>query len=317
MNIKLSNEEVNLLCDLAFSITACPSITPELFIHEIKQVLLFLPNRIKELLQTFSNSYGYIHFHKIPTVDKPSTPFDNSHHLGEKTTIAKIQAFFNQILGEMVAYEAEGYGCLFQDMVPSINLSETQTSLSSNVELEIHTEQAFSKLKPDFLSLACLRGDTEAKTYIFHKKTLLENLTSYKIDILYKPLWEIGVDMSFKMNNDINFLEGNLRGPLSIIDRETGDFVFDQDLMYGITEEAENLKNEIVEIYHNKKTEVILQEGDIIILDNRCVVHGRSSFQAKYDGSDRFIVRTFVMKDYKKSEYARKNWSRMIEAIYS
>jgi len=317
MNINLSNEEINLLCDLAYSITACPSRTPELFIHEIKQVLLFLPNRIKELLQTFSCGYGYIRICKIPTIDKPSTPSDNTHHMGEKTTIAKIQAFFNQILGEMIAYEAEGYGCLFQDMVPSINLSETQTSLSSIVELEIHTEQAFSKLKPDFLSLACLRGDTNAKTYVFHKKTLLENLTSDKIDMLYKPLWEIGVDMSFKMNNDIEFLEGNLRGPLSIIDRETGDFVFDQDLMYGITEEAENLKNEIVEIYHNKKTEIILQEGDIVILDNRCVVHGRSSFQPKYDGSDRFIVRSFVMKDYKKCEYARKIWSRMIEAVYS
>jgi len=317
MNIDLSQEEVNILTDLAFSVTACPSNTPELFIHEIKKVSLFLPTRIKESLRIFSKGCGFIVVRKIPTTDKPSTPSDNTHHMGEKTIMAKIQAFLNQVLGEMVAYEAEGYGRLFQDMVPSRVLSQTQTSLSSNIELEIHTEQAFSKFKPDYLSLACLRGDPIAKTYVFHKNTLLENLSEEKIEMLYKPLWEIGVDMSFKMNNHIEFLEGNVRGPIPIIDKESGDFVFDQDLMRGITKDAQNLKKEIVEIYRNKKSEVILQEGDIVILDNRCVVHGRSSFQPKYDGSDRFIVRSFVMSDYKKCEYARQNWFRMIEAKYS
>ena len=32
----------------------------------------------------------------------------------------------------------------------------------SGVELELHTEQAFSKLRPDVLSLACLRGNPKA-----------------------------------------------------------------------------------------------------------------------------------------------------------
>jgi len=318
MNIELSPQEVNMLYDLAFRITASPSLNPELFIHEVKYLSNLVPVRIKKLMNSFSNDwYGHILIRKIPTADKPSTPSDNTHHFGEKTAMAKIQALFNQNLGEMVAYEAEGYGRLFQDMVPNQQLSQTQTSLSSNVELEIHTEQAFSSLKPDYLSLACLRGDQNAKTYVFHKNTLLENLSEEKIEMLYKPLWKIGVDMSFKMNNSVNFLEGNVRGPISILDKETGAFVFDQDLMYGIIEEAENLKKEIIEIYRRKKSEIVLEEGDIVILDNRCVVHGRSPFTPKYDGSDRFIVRSFIMKDYGKSEYARQNSLRMIEARYS
>ena len=318
MNTELSSEEAKMLYQLAFSINASPSLYPELFIHEVKYLSNFIPTRIKKLLKTFSNEgTGYILIRKIPTADKPSTPSDNTHHFGEKTTMAKIQALFNQNLGEMVAYEAEGHGRLFQDMVPNPQLSQTQTSLSSNVELEIHTEQAFSNLKPDYLSLACLRGDPNAKTYVFHKNTLLENLTEEKIEMLYKPLWKIGVDMSFKMNKYIEFLEGNIRGPLPILDKETGAFVFDQDLMSGITEEAENLKKEIIEIYRIKKSEIVLAEGDIVILDNQCVVHGRSPFTPKYDGSDRFIVRSFIMKDYRKSEHARQNSRRMIEARYS
>ena len=51
-------------------------------------------------------------------------------------------------------------------MVPSRESARTQTSLSSEVELEVHTEQAFSVLRPDYLSLACLRGDPNAHTYL-------------------------------------------------------------------------------------------------------------------------------------------------------
>ena len=63
----------------------------------------------------------------------------------------------------MVSYEAEGNGRLFQDMVPNKELALSQTSLGSKKELELHTEQAFSEMRPDYLSLACLKGDIYAK----------------------------------------------------------------------------------------------------------------------------------------------------------
>jgi alpha-ketoglutarate-dependent taurine dioxygenase len=250
--------------------------------------------------------------------DIAATPPDNTFSLGEKTNLAKIQALINQTCGEMIAYEAEGHGKLFQDMVPNYKLSTTQTSLGSKVELEIHTEQAFSKLRPDLLSLACLRGDPHAKTYILHVKKIVENLSEKERKLLREPLWKIGVDMSFKMKNE-TFLEGEIRGPIPILSGNQTHIklVFDQDLMRGITEESENLRKKLIEIYIKHRSEHILKAGEIILIDNRCVVHGRSPFTAKYDGQDRFIIRSFVTLDYKCSCHARKKGSRVVQSYFS
>lgn len=50
-------------------------------------------------------------------------------------------------------------------VVPNNAQAKLQTSLGSGVELELHTEQAFSNLKPNILSLGCLRGHPDAITY--------------------------------------------------------------------------------------------------------------------------------------------------------
>jgi hypothetical protein len=242
MIYSLTDTDIKTLQDLTHSITASPSGEPEEFINQIKYVCISAPVRLKEFLLRFvCGKYkdGFIVIKNYPVNEIPNTPSDNKQHFGEKTTLANIQSIINQLIGEMVSYEAEGGGKIFQDMVPNKNLSKTQTSLSSNVELEIHTEQAFSSRKPDYLSLACLRGDDKAITYIFHKNVLLENIEDQERELLCKPLWKIGVDMSFKMNKNVEFIDGDVRGPISIIDDKTRNFVFDQDLMYGITEEAE------------------------------------------------------------------------------
>ena len=87
--------------------------------------------------------------------------------------------------------------------------------------------------------------------------------------------------------------------------------------MYGITEEANNLKQKIVDIYYKDRIQYNLQCGEIILIDNRYVLHGRSKFKPKYDGKDRFLIRCFGVIDYEKSKYARPNNKRMVKAIYS
>jgi len=218
----------------------------------------------------------------------------------------------------MISYEAEGYGKLYQDVVPLQSLSKNQTSLGSNVELEIHTEQAFSKLKPDMLSLACLRGDPNAYTHILPVLNILDSLAPEEIALLRQPLWNTSVDLSFKLNGH-EFIEGDIRGPLPIISGTNDDpiLIFDQDLMIGITPEADDMVKKIVNIYYKTKIRHNLTPGEIIIVDNHRAVHGRSPFYPMYDGYDRFLTRQFVVFDYDMTSYARINGTRTIAAIYS
>jgi L-asparagine oxygenase len=303
--IHLTNEEIDVLHFLASQIKHLPLEMPEDFCLETKQCSHNLPSRIREQLKTFAQSGSQNGFLLIKHF-----PFN------DKEELENIQAIFIQCMGEMVAYEAEGGGNLFQNIIPSPSMAREQTSVGSNTELEIHTEQAFSKLRPDILSLSCIRGDPNALTYILPVGKIIENTNSSEKRLLREQLWKTGVDLSFKLHGK-EFLESDIRGPMSILSGPENDpqLVFDQDLMFGFNESGERLLKKIVDIYYKERIEHNLTPGEIIFIDNRRAVHGRSPFFPRYDGNDRHLIRCFATLDYEKSEYARIG--RMVLAIYS
>lgn len=303
MNIlELQEEEKERLTILAKSLQHISSSkNMEGFISIANKLSLHLPSRIKCELEKFKKSgdkYGALLIRNLPNEPFVITPKDNKEHVGETTILANVQALFNEYMGHMVSYEAEGDGYLFQDMVPNKELSKTQTSLGSNVELELHTEQAFSDYRPDYLSLACIKGDTNAYTFFLHVNQIIEQMTDEEICYLENKNWKIGVDMSFALNG----CDFAARGPLSILkyNGQHYDLVFDQDLLMAETKTANKIIDEIVNVYYNCRNGYVLQPGEILILDNHKVVHGRSVFQPRFDGNDRFIVRSFIMNDLKK-----------------
>jgi L-asparagine oxygenase len=318
--VNLEHVDITVLKNLERRITALASENPELFCRQMKYASAQLPIHITLRLMDFAyrgSPSGFLLFDNLPKENLlPETPPGNTLKIGEKTTLAKIQSILISVIGDMIAYEAEGYGKLFQDIVPMQNMAKNQTSLGSDIELEIHTEQAFSALRPDILSLACLRGDEKAYTYILPVKSVIENLTPFEIQMLREPLWITGVDLSFKLHGK-PFLEGDIRGPMPILSGPEDDprLLFDQDLMMGTTPEADDMVKKIVEIYYKHRIAHCLQPGEIIFVDNRRAVHGRSSFSPKYDGYDRFLVRCFATMDYEKSAHARIG--RTVAAMYS
>jgi L-asparagine oxygenase len=52
-------------------------------------------------------------------------------------------------------------------------------------------------------------------------------------------------------------------------------------------------------------------------LDNARAVHGRSQFAACFDGTDRFVIRSFVTADLGRSRHARSDDSRVIAGRFS
>ena len=140
--------EVATLISVANQLTVCPSDKPNAFCKLAKSLSGELPERLKQTLNDFilvgtENEFLLIDGLKSAIGELADTPPNNTHKVGEKTILAKIQAICMSYMGEMIAYEAEGYGRLFQDVVPTQCMEKEQTSLGSNAELEIHTEQAF------------------------------------------------------------------------------------------------------------------------------------------------------------------------------
>jgi L-asparagine oxygenase len=318
--IELTNDEIEVMKELVMNISENPSISPDLYCLQVKSASTHVPQRIYTLLQNFAHkgsNTGFLLIRRIPVGEIPSTPENNNCKIGEQTILAKIQSIFVSVISNMIAYEAEGYGRLFQDVIPVKSMEKNQTSISSSVELEIHTEQAFSKLRPDILSLACLRGNAKAYTYILPVHSIINNVSQTELEMLKTPLWNTGVDLSFKLNGH-EFIEGDIRGPMSIIRGDNAPLlVFDQDLMTGITNESNEMIQKIVDIYYKHRLYHNLTPGEIIFIDNNRAVHGRSPFSPNYDGLDRFLVRCFGVYNYEYTAYARENGGRMVSAIYS
>jgi L-asparagine oxygenase len=101
-------------------------------------------------------------------------------------------------------------------------------------------------------------------------------------------MWMCRVDLSFILGG----AKDNLRGPMAILQDDR--LVFDQDLMTGLTPKADKMIKRIVEIYEAHKTGTVLEPGDVLVIDNSKVVHGRSKFIPRYDGTDRFLIRCFA-----------------------
>jgi L-asparagine oxygenase len=319
--IVLAPQECELLLALAGELTVSPTQAPELYCRQARRAARRMPDRVAELLADFASkgtASGTLLLDGLPAGEAPPTPPDNRSHLGEDTVLARLQAIVNHSCGEMVAYEAEGNGRLYQDMVPNRALAQSQTSLGSRVELELHTEQAFSKLKPDVLSLACLRGHPDAKTYVLPAHVLCAQLSPFERTLVRQPLWMTGVDGSFCQEGH-EFIEGDERGPLPIVAgaEEDPTVIFDQDLMRGVTDEAHAMVARVTEVYHEHRGSHTLEPGQILLVDNVRAVHGRSPFEPSFDGADRFIVRSFAVRDLVRTRYARPANGRMIAAEHS
>lgn len=320
-NIALTVPEMTEIADLAQRLTTNPSSHPEEFCQEARRASWDLPKRLAEKLDDFcrwGSPSGILLISELPVGEVPETPPGNGRHLGELTILARVQAICSEFIGHLVAYEAEGEGRLFQDMVPAKQAAYTQTSLSSAVELQVHTEQAFSDLRPDFLSLACLRGDANAHTYVLRARDVVANVGADAANMLRQRLWTTGVDASFRVGGH-EFLQGDLRGPMPIIAGGADDpfMILDQDLMDGTTEDAQTLLDSVSDLYVRHREAYTLQAGQLLFIDNNRVAHGRSDYTARFDGTDRFIIRSFVIRDLARSLHAREGDSRVIAARFS
>jgi L-asparagine oxygenase len=315
--IKILKKHREIIRNLARQITVFPSENPQLFCEQVKILSSKIPNEILEEIRLtlsgndadFEQSAILIKF-PLLHLEIPDTPSNNNLLVGEKTILSKIQALLlyginnTHINGQIVGYEAEGYGQLFQDIVPIKQKESKQTSTSSKYELELHTEQAFSQMKPDMLCLGCLRGNKDAQTYLLPLSTILDSLSVKEMVLLKQPLWTIGVDQSFLIDENGNkrvFISGEHRGPISILQTKN-EFVFDQDLMKGDSYESKQIIEKITKIYYTKRLSICLSSGDILFINNKLTTHGRSAFIPKYDKTDRFLIRSFFIEDFSKTQ---------------
>lgn len=197
--------------------------------------------------------------------------------------------------GKLVGYKQEQDGRMLQHIFPKKRSETSQISGSSTVELELHTETAFHPYKPDFVALMCLRGDRTAATVYSSLHEILSVLSPSTINALYESDFVTSVDESFRTRGEP---DQRITMPiLQVSDRGKKTMVFDANLMTGTHPAANIALVEFKEAAADRAREVVLDAGDILVLDNRTTVHGRRPFTPKYDGTDRWLLRALIREE--------------------
>lgn len=196
--------------------------------------------------------------------------------------------------GFPISYIQEQEGRLIQNILPVHKTESQQISTSSKIELHLHTETAFHPYKPTYVLLLCLRGDKGAITTYSLAEDILSELTDNEISILQQPWFITSIDDSFRTKGepDMELITQILRFPSSPSDIE---FTFDWALMRGTNDDATMALSSVRSAIAKTTREIILEAGDLLVINNKRAVHGRKSFQARYDGSDRWVKRLLTI----------------------
>lgn len=196
--------------------------------------------------------------------------------------------------GWPIAYAQEQGGRLIHNLFPIKSNESKQISSSSKVKLQLHTETAFHPYRPDYVVLYCVRGDAAAATTYATLDDILSNLDTGCIKVLLQKKFVTSIDLSFRANGEPDQVV--LTSVLHKSDYGLR-LRYDQQLMRGVDSTASLALAQVASAIGKSVRSVTLEAGDALVLDNHTVVHGRSAFSPRYDGTDRWLKRVLVVRD--------------------
>jgi L-asparagine oxygenase len=273
----------------------------EVMVRRAGYAVQSLPNEIFAALADFAvdaGPTGAMLIKGVPVGGLPNTP-PTPHaaaHCGKDSVSEFTLLTVARALGQPVGYLPEHGGDIVQNIVPVQASANRQVSTSSKVELMFHTEAAFHPHRPRYLLLLCLRGDMAASTTLSSIREVAPMLDPTVVDVLCQPRFQTAPDESYLRFPDAPRVMG---APMAVLSghRDAPTLVFDADLMVGMDEEATRALDILAKAVASHHTGVVLEQGDLLVIDNTVAVHGRSPFIPRFDGTDRWLQRTFVVSD--------------------
>ena len=203
------------------------------------------------------------------------------------------------LLGEAIAWAHQRGGLVCQDLVPIKGHEDAMLGSGSDLELVWHTEDARYSYRGDYIGLMCLRNPDAVPTTFASIDDV--RLDPELVRALFEPDFVFRPDPSHPTDNAPE------RAAVLFGDPDSPYLRFDPYSMDSPeSEEARSAMDYLIRAIDEKLTGVALLPGDCLFIDNYKAVHGRSSFKARFDGTDRWLKRINITRDLRKSRGLRK-----------
>ena len=237
--------------------------------------------------------------------DLPATPGDGHPRKQTRVSEAVLLGIASRF-GDPIAYRDEKDGALVQDVFPIRDERATTSNASSEISLDLHTEIAFIRgespwrvfeTSPDFLLLLCLRPpvNDDALTRVVAARALLSKMPIELHRILESPRFRLRAPYSFTRGGDRTRPWSD---PVPLV-HDDGAVAF--DLACGVQACDDDAQRALDAVRATAARPdlgqcIALDRGDLLVIDNRRALHGRSSFTATFTGDDRWIQRVYVRR---------------------
>jgi L-asparagine oxygenase len=273
-----------------------------------------LPAALRRVLRQFSadsGPEGAIQLHGLPSGSMHPTPTEKESVERAATVPASALVMCAMALGEVVAFRAEKRGAVVHNVVPVPGDERVQSNAGSRVMMEMHIENAFHPHRPDFVALACVRPDPtgSAGLRVASMRRALRMVGAEDRTVLAEPRFRTEPPPSFTGDGYAN-LEPHpvLSGAPEDPDVKV-DFNATEPLDRSAGQAMASLRAALEEVTDT----VYFEPGDVVIVDNRVALHGRTAFEPRYDGYDRWLHRVFIQADGRRSRVVRTGGDHVID----
>jgi Fe(II)/alpha-ketoglutarate-dependent arginine beta-hydroxylase len=300
---------------------------PEL-LHEAVVYAQELPRRLRLFLNDFrllEPEPGFCVISGFPIDDDKigDTPRHWKDRVRPSPVLAEevLLVLVGSVLGELIGWATQQAGYTVHDIFPIPGHEKEQIGTGCEELLTWHTEDAFHPCRSDYLALLCLRNldGVETTWGTFD----VARLSPRHKEILFEPRFAIRPDESHQLKNSAlppagdpastsysQILQMTAAPPKVAVFYGGEDRPYirlDPYFMDPLTDdpEAQAALDALIAVIDSQLDAIVTGPGDIFIVDNYRLVHGRKPFKARRDGRDRWLKRINISRDLRKSRALR------------
>ncbi|MFB6616603.1 TauD/TfdA family dioxygenase [Streptomyces sp. NPDC085524] len=265
----------------------------------LADLLLDIPSDVRGALLGFAEGTsrtGYLLLRGLQVGELPPTPTTHGSRLLDEHGTSGTMALVADVVGSLIGYRDEKDGALVHDVHP-VRGEETRIENSGSVAFDFHTENVHHPLRPDFLGLICLRQDHDAiaATRVASIREAEALLDEEQRSILRSPRFHSAYPTSFARN-----IPGPrpTAGPHPVLfGREGQSFMrFNSHNTTAGDAKGKAALEALSAALETVCRDIVLEPGDLVLVDNHIAAHGRSSFTPRYDGADRWLRRCYSLR---------------------
>lgn len=222
-----------------------------------------------------------------------------------------------RMLGVPFSWQGQQEGRLVNNVVPARGYETIQTGANSSIALSPHTEDAFHPQRSHLFLLGCIRNPDKVATTISSVRHV--RISDDDRAILLHPTVPIFPDFTYgdpeqrKAADPIPIL---WHRPDGLCLRYDPDYTPWADAEPRFRDAYQRLTDELARV----SVPVVLEPGDVAIVDNDIVVHGRVPFAARFDGTDRWLKRiNIAVPDRQRpaAESTENGYGQQVDYLFS